>query len=75
MLSGMPSVADDLRRATHERVRALDPFARIELALALGDEDLSALMAVRGITRAEARRAFARARAVGRVPSVAGERS
>lgn len=71
----MPSVADDLRRATHESLLAMDPFARIELALALGDDDLSALMAARRITRAEARRAFARARAVGRLRSVAVERS
>jgi hypothetical protein len=67
----MRSVADALKRRTHDRLRSLEPFARVELALALGDEDLAALMTARSVSRDEARRLFARARAVGRTSSVA----
>jgi len=67
----MRSVADDLKADTRAAVARLDPMARVALALALGDEDASALARARGITVAEARRIFAARRAAGRLPSVA----
>jgi hypothetical protein len=65
----MRSVADDLRAESRKKVAGLDVLQRIELALRLGDEDISTLAVSRGITREEAKRVFARAKSVGRVPS------
>ena len=69
----MRSVADALRRELHDQVARLSPAERIELALRLGDEDVQALAAARGITLDDARRVFARARALGRRPSPAND--
>ena len=63
------SVADDLRDELRERVMRMDPAARIELALTLGEQDVDTLMKARGISSEEAKRVFAHARAAGRVPS------
>ena len=65
----MRSAADDLRDELRRRTATLDPAARIELALSLGEQDVTALAEARGISREEAKRVFARARAAGRVPS------
>lgn len=67
----MRSVADDLRAETRRQVASLEPFARLALAFALGDADVSMLTRTRGITIVAARRVFAAHRAAGRVPSVA----
>jgi hypothetical protein len=67
----MRSVADDLRRETGRAAAALTASARIELALRLGDDDVSLFAAMRHVPRAEAVADLARARAVGRRPSTA----
>jgi len=65
----MRSVADDLKRSHREEVRKLSAEQRIELALALGDADLAALQAARGIDRAAAVRLVKRQRQAGRTRS------
>lgn len=65
----MRSVADDLRRDSARAVATLPVAERIALALRLGDEDIARYRAVHGVSAAEARRVFTRARAVGRTPS------
>ena len=67
--STMRSVADDLRRETRLKAAALDARGRIELAHRLADDDLASIMVARGLSLLDAKRAFARARAIGRVPS------
>lgn len=69
----MRSVADALRADTSRASADLTPEQRLELALRMGDEDVARYCAARGVTTHEARVAFARARAVGRRPSVANE--
>jgi hypothetical protein len=65
----MRSVADDLRADTRAMVACLEPFARVRLALELGDADAAALARARGITVTDARRVFASRKATGRIPS------
>ena len=67
----MRSVADDFRRRTAQAVAALSVGERIELALRLGEEDVALFCALHRVSEAAARERFARARAAGRVPSVA----
>ncbi len=67
--AAMRSVADDLRRETRLAAAALDARGRIDLAHRLADDDLAALMRTRELSLPEAKRLFARARAIGRVPS------
>ncbi|MEZ5316215.1 MAG: hypothetical protein R2752_02330 [Vicinamibacterales bacterium] len=67
----MRSMADDLRDDTRKRIAAMSPEARVELALALGDDDAAALAAARGIGVNEARTIIARSRRLGRRPSCA----
>lgn len=68
------SVADSLREEQAERVRQLDPSARVELAFALGRRDLELYAAANGVTLQEARRRLRAQRKTGRVHSVsAGE--
>ena len=55
----MRSVADALRAELRERVAGLDPLARVDLALRLGDEDVVLLAGARGIGVGDARRAIA----------------
>jgi hypothetical protein len=69
----MRSLADDLRSELRQRVAELSPAERIDLALRLGADDVRALATSRGISEAEARRIFTRARALGRQPSVAND--
>ncbi len=68
------SVADALRRRTLAEVLELTPAARIELALALGDDDLDLFARTNGLGRDEARRRLRAQRQVGRAPSVTGAR-
>jgi hypothetical protein len=70
--AAMRSVADDLRRRTIADVLDLTPAARVELALALGDDDLDLFVRTSGLDRDEARRRLRAQRQVGRPPSLAG---
>ena len=70
----MKSVADDLRAATHRTVRELPLAARIELALALGDDDLALFMRTSGLSREQALAVLQRQRVRGRRRSVAAVR-
>jgi hypothetical protein len=65
----MPSVADELRARTSERVLALPVAARIALALALGDDDLDLFLRRRGLDRAAGLRRLRATRQHGRAPS------
>jgi len=67
----MRSVADDLRAETRHQAAGLDPLARVQLALELGDADAISLANARGMTVAEARSLCAASRGIGRVASVA----
>jgi hypothetical protein len=69
------SIADALRERTHTAVARLAPMARVRLALELGDADANLVATSRGVSVDEARRLLARARNLGRVPSVANVRS
>jgi hypothetical protein len=65
----MRSVADDLRDDQAREIAALPLGERIALALRLGERDVALYRAAHGVTEAEARAVFARARAIGRRPS------
>jgi hypothetical protein len=69
----MRSVADDFRDLTRRRTLDLPAEARVEQALALGDEDARLFAAAHGVDVAEARRRLARVRQLGRYPSRAAE--
>ena len=70
----MKSVADNLRAGTHQAVRELPTAARIELALALGDDDLALFMRTSGLSRQQALEMLQQQHARGRRPSVANPR-
>lgn len=70
----MRSVADDFRRDTVQRVLAMDVPDRINLALALGAEDLARFMRASGVSRDQALRQLVAQRAAGRTPSRAASR-
>jgi hypothetical protein len=65
----MHSVADSLRRDTHERVLKLSVAGRIALALSLGDADLDLYIKTSGKTRDEALRDLVARRTQGRTVS------
>ena len=65
----MRSVADDLRRDTVARVRAMSVAERIALALSLGDADLDQYVRATGCSPEEARRQLTSRRHHGRTPS------
>jgi hypothetical protein len=67
----MRSVVDDLRRQTLAHLLTLPLTARVELALAIGDDDLDLFVRTSGLDRDEARRRLRAQRQVGRAPSVA----
>ena len=71
----MRSVADDLRASTRARVLQLPVPERVQLALALGDDDLAlfSLCGSSGLDRAEALRRLRARRATGRGPSGVAE--
>jgi hypothetical protein len=61
---------DFLRRGAQRDVLALSPRERIELAFALGEDDLAIFMRVSGLSRAVALPRLRAARQQGRVPSL-----
>jgi hypothetical protein len=61
---------DFLRRRTQRDVLALSPRERIDLAFALGEDDLALFMRVSGLSRAAALARLRAARQQGRVPSL-----
>jgi hypothetical protein len=65
----MRSVADDLRQRNLTLVLALPVAARVELALALGDEDLDLFARTSGLPRPEALTRLRATRLAGRRPS------
>jgi hypothetical protein len=65
----MKSAADDLRREQAQRIAALTPGERLQLAFELGDADVALLAAAHGLTTDEARGRVARSRQVGRTAS------
>ena len=65
----MKSVADVLRREQVQRIAALTPGERLQLAFELGDGDVALLAAAHGISEYEARRRIERSRQAGRTPS------
>ena len=65
----MRSVADDLRASTRARVLTMPVPERIQLALALGDEDLALFVRSSGLDRADALQRLRARRAHGRCPS------
>ena len=65
----MRSVADDFQRESACAVAKLPVSARVALALRLGKQDVALYRMAHGISDADARRALASARNVGRVPS------
>lgn len=69
ILKSMSSVAAAARAATREEVLALTAVQRIELAFALGEEDLRLFMAASGLDRASALRHVRAQRQRGRRPS------
>lgn len=62
----MRSVADDLREASREAMRAMSPEERVALAFALGERDLELYRQANGLTRREARRLLDRRRQLSR---------
>jgi hypothetical protein len=74
ILKPMRSVAGDLRRESLQRLALLTAEERVALALRLGEEDVALYCSVHGTSEQEAGAMLARARAAGRVPSVANER-
>lgn len=69
MISGMRSVADELRAEDLERMAALSPEARIALSLRIAESSIEVLRAARGLTRAEAVALARTTRSRGRRPS------
>jgi hypothetical protein len=65
----MPSVADGLRQRNVALVLTLPVSARVELALALGDEDLDLFARTSGLSRADALARLCATRLAGRRPS------
>jgi hypothetical protein len=65
------SIANELRRLTARQVLALTPDERIDLALALGDDDARLFIDASGLPAELASRRLRAARQVGRQRSVA----
>ena len=70
----MTSVADRLRDESRQRVLAMSPAQRMELALRLGDEDARLYAAANAVSDEEARMLLARRRRAGRQPSKSADR-
>jgi hypothetical protein len=67
-------LADYLREQAADDVRRMEPAARVELALRLGDDDLALYCAAAGIDLDEGRKRVMRQRQSGRRPSASAER-
>ena len=65
----MASVADDLRRATQQKILELSIEERLDLIGRLSEADVDLYCAAHGASREEAKRVFVRQRRVGRNPS------
>jgi hypothetical protein len=65
----MRSVADELRERDRAALRKMTPEERVELALKLGDEDLTAFCQAQGVDRKTGLRILQRRRQAGRIPS------
>lgn len=65
------SVADVLEKRTRDAVRAMSPAERIELAFALGEDDLALYMRVHRVDRPTALAILRSNRQIGRRPSEA----
>lgn len=72
--ASMASVADQLRAETRRSMLVLEPGARLELALRLGDDDVSLLCAARGLSEGDTRLTIERTRQIGRLPSASARR-
>lgn len=70
----MSILADYLREQAADDVRRLEPAARVELALRLGDDDLAIYCEVAGIDPDEGRQRVMRQRQAGRRPSGSAQR-
>lgn len=70
----MVSVADEVRRRTIDQVLALSPEARLDLAFALGEQDLELFMRATGLGRDAALGCLRASRQRGRTPSAANSR-
>src|SRR3954470_3010795 len=66
----MRSVADDFRAESRADMALRSPAERVELALALGDADVTLLCAARGISQDEAVQVIKRSRQHGRRRSI-----
>lgn len=64
-----PSSADSIRQADNDRVAALSPAERVDLALALGEESLELYRKGRDLDRREAALELERRRQARRRPS------
>jgi len=64
----MSSVADEARRRHEERIRAMTPSQRVELALTLGLEELETFRHAHDLSRAEALRILRARHQQGRTP-------
>jgi isopropylmalate/homocitrate/citramalate synthase len=65
----MASVADDLRRATQQKILELSLEDRLNLIARLAEADVDLYCAAHGVSREEAKRVFVRQRRAGRSPS------
>ena len=70
----MSALANYLRERTADDVRRMEPAARLELSLRLGDDDLALYCEAAGIDRDEGRNRVMRQRQTGRRPSASAER-
>ena len=64
-------VAESVRKAQLDRMKAMTPAERVALATELGEREIAALMAAANLTRDEARAEIRRSRQAGRKPSAA----
>ena len=70
----MRSVADELREEDRQRLLAMTPWERMDLALRLGERDITLYSEAHGVSREEARDRLQRARHAGRRPSACADR-
>ncbi|MDP3719514.1 MAG: hypothetical protein Q8T13_17265 [Acidobacteriota bacterium] len=70
----MSVLANYLRERTADDVRQMEPAARLDLALRLGDDDLALYCEAAGIDLDEGRKRVMRQRQSGRRPSASAER-
>ena len=69
----MRSVADEFRAESRADMARRSPAERVQLALALGDADVTLLCAARGISQDEAAQVIRRSRQHGRRRSISSQ--